>query len=111
MGNGKEVALEFLGGTCCALGDSCGPLELPRRDGDEPLEVVGELALVREVGADRGSVHGPRDAVRPQRFPAAEHHRALRQQPKVVPAYRAALREAGDRYPGMITLAIIFRIL
>src|SRR6516225_4964771 len=51
MGNGKGVALVFLGGACCALGDFCGRPELPRRDADEALEVVGELALVREAGA------------------------------------------------------------
>src|SRR6516225_9967312 len=50
MGNRKGVALAFLGGACCALGDSCGHLELPRRDADYALEVVGELALVREAG-------------------------------------------------------------
>jgi hypothetical protein len=51
MKNGKGVALEFLGGTCGLLGDSCGYPELPRRDADELFEVMGELALVREAGA------------------------------------------------------------
>src|SRR5262249_58285196 len=32
------------------LGDSCGHPELPRRDADEALEVMRELALVREAG-------------------------------------------------------------
>ncbi len=32
------------------LCDSCGRLELPRRDANQALEVVGELALVREAG-------------------------------------------------------------
>src|ERR1700692_346264 len=50
MRNGKGVALEFLGGTCGQLGDSCGRPELARRDADEALEVMGELALVREAG-------------------------------------------------------------
>ena len=50
MGNGKGVALWVLGGTCDLLGDSCGHPELPRRDADEALEVMGELALVREAG-------------------------------------------------------------
>src|SRR5262245_30970324 len=50
MGNGKGVALGFLGGTCDLLGDSCGPPELPRRDADEMLEVMAELALIREAG-------------------------------------------------------------
>src|SRR5262249_27136880 len=51
LGNGKGLALGFLGGTCDLLGDSCGHPELPRRDADEALEVMGELALVREAGA------------------------------------------------------------
>src|SRR5262245_63327835 len=50
IGNGKGVALWVLGGACGLLGDSCGRPELPRRDADQPLEVVGELALVREAG-------------------------------------------------------------
>src|SRR6516225_4908991 len=33
------------------FGDSCAHPELPQRDADEALEVAGELALVREVGA------------------------------------------------------------
>jgi hypothetical protein len=37
--------------TCGPLGDSCWRPELPRRDADEALEVMGELALVREAGA------------------------------------------------------------
>jgi hypothetical protein len=55
MGNGKGVALPFLGGTCGQLGDACGRPELPRRDADEPLEVMGELALVREAGEYRST--------------------------------------------------------
>src|SRR6516164_2908972 len=58
MRNGKGVAGEFLGGTCCALGDSCGHPELPRREADEALEVMGELALVREAGARRDLCQG-----------------------------------------------------
>ena len=50
LGNGKGVALPFLGGTCGLLGDSCGRPELARRDADQALEVVGELALVRKAG-------------------------------------------------------------
>jgi hypothetical protein len=37
------------------LGDFCGCPELPRTDADEALEVMGELALIREAGA-RGDV-------------------------------------------------------
>ena len=58
LGNGKGVALAFLGGTCDLLGDSCGRLELPRRDADQALEVMGELALVREADV-RGDVSAP----------------------------------------------------
>src|SRR5262249_11700751 len=50
LGNGKGPTLGLLGGTCDLLGDSCGRPELPRRDADNPLEVTGELALVREAG-------------------------------------------------------------
>src|SRR5262245_64426567 len=53
LGNGKGLALELLGGTCDLLGDSCGRPEPSRRDADQTLEVVGELALVREAGARR----------------------------------------------------------
>src|SRR3979409_1513660 len=56
MRNGKGVALELLGGTCGLLGDSCGSPELPRRDADHALELMGELALVREAGVG-GDLH------------------------------------------------------
>src|SRR6516164_1770646 len=57
------------------LGDSCGHPELPRRDADDALEVMGKLALVREAGV-RGDLRqgeiasglqelfGPLDAAR-----------------------------------------------
>src|SRR5262249_55033685 len=51
LGNGKGVALGFLGEACGLLGDSCGRPELPRRDADQTLEVMAQLALVREAGA------------------------------------------------------------
>src|SRR5262249_1371676 len=51
MGNGRRGVLELLGGACGRLGDSCGSPELPRRDAHDALEVVGELALIREAGA------------------------------------------------------------
>src|SRR6516225_5552161 len=50
MGNGKGVVLPLLARTCDLLANSCGPAELSRRDPDEALESVGELALVREAG-------------------------------------------------------------
>ena len=50
MGNGKEIALPFLGETCVLLGDSCGRPKLPRRDTDQALEVADEPALFREAG-------------------------------------------------------------
>ena len=49
VGNGKGMALRFPAGTCGVLGDSCGHPELPRSDADEALEVMAELALVREA--------------------------------------------------------------
>src|SRR5262249_27109301 len=42
--------LEFLGCTCGLLCVFCGRPELPRRDAEDALEVIGELALVREAG-------------------------------------------------------------
>ena len=39
-------------------GDSCGHPELPRRDADEALEVVAELALIRESGTGRNLCQG-----------------------------------------------------
>src|SRR6516165_2066334 len=50
MGNGKGVVLPLLARTCDLLANSCGPAELSRRNTDEALESVGELALVREAG-------------------------------------------------------------
>ena len=38
-----------LGGACGLLRDSCGPTELSRGEADEALEVMAELALVREA--------------------------------------------------------------
>ena len=49
MWNGKGGRSPFLGETCGLLGDCCGHPELPRRDADYALEVVGELALVGEA--------------------------------------------------------------
>jgi hypothetical protein len=43
----------FLGGVRRSLGDSCGLSEPPRRDADQALEVMGEVALVGETGARR----------------------------------------------------------
>src|SRR5262249_39333076 len=50
LGNGKGVALAFLGGTCGFFDDSFGRPELPRRDGDGALGGAGGPALVREAG-------------------------------------------------------------
>src|SRR5262249_19579900 len=49
MRNSKGVVVRFLGGVCGRVGDSCGRPELPRCDADQALEVMGELALVREA--------------------------------------------------------------
>jgi hypothetical protein len=46
MANGMGVALPFLGETFGLLCDSCGRPELSRRDADEALEALRELALV-----------------------------------------------------------------
>ena len=42
--------MPILGGTCGVLGGSYARPELPRGDADYALEVMGELALVREPG-------------------------------------------------------------
>src|SRR4051794_17676470 len=42
-----------LGAACGLLGDSCGQAELAGRDTDYTLEVLGELALIREADAHR----------------------------------------------------------
>src|SRR5262249_47558920 len=49
-GDGKRVAMPILGGTYGFLGGSYAHQELPRRDADNALEVMGELALIREPG-------------------------------------------------------------
>src|SRR5262245_60370080 len=49
--NDKEITLADSWRELRRLGDSCGRPELPRRDTDDPLEVMAELALVREAGA------------------------------------------------------------
>jgi hypothetical protein len=40
------------------LGGSCARPELPRRDADQTLEVMAELALIRKAGADRNLCQG-----------------------------------------------------
>jgi hypothetical protein len=68
VGNCKGVALSFLGGACCALGDSCG--HLARRDATEAGDdeaISQNLALSVRVceGLVCGDVHAqPDDAAR-----------------------------------------------
>src|SRR5215469_3470608 len=62
QGNDKGVVMRILGSICDLLGDSCGRTELPRRDAHEALEVMGELALVREAGV-RGDLRQGQVAV------------------------------------------------
>ena len=52
MRNGKRVAGRSLEGFG-PLGEPCGGPEPPRRDADQALDVMRELALVREAGARR----------------------------------------------------------
>src|SRR5262249_2909913 len=82
--NGKRVTLEFLGGNCGLLGDSCGRPELPRRDADQALEVVGELALVTEPGV-RGHLRQGQSRVSLQELlgplDAAQDHVLVGRQP------------------------------
>src|SRR5262249_55544394 len=83
-GNGSSGVLELLGRTCCLLGDSCGRPELPRRDADEALEVMAELALVREAGAGgdlrQGQVGSCLQEL-PGPLDAAHDHVLVRRQP------------------------------
>jgi len=74
----------FLGEDCGLLGDSCGRPELPRRDADYALEVVGELALVREAGAGGDLRQGQVIASLQEllgSFDAAHHDVLVRRQP------------------------------
>lgn len=48
-----RLGVRVLGESCVFLGDSCGSPKLSRRDADDPLEVKGKMALVREAGAER----------------------------------------------------------
>ena len=43
----------MLGAACGFLGAACGSAKLVRRDADETLEVVGEVAVIREAEARR----------------------------------------------------------
>jgi hypothetical protein len=43
----------MLGTACGLLGDACGSAELARREADDALEVLGELALIRKADARR----------------------------------------------------------
>jgi len=83
-GNSKGLALRFLGGTCGPLCESCGCPELRRRDADQALEVVGELALVREAGV-RGDLRQGEVVASLQEllgsFDAAGDHVLVRRQP------------------------------
>ena len=63
---------------------SCGGPKLPRRDADEPFKVKGELALVREAGAERDVRQaeltvGTQEVLRS--FDAARDHILVRRQP------------------------------
>src|SRR6516225_10200036 len=83
MRNGKGVALPFLAGTCGLLADSCGPAEMSRRDPNDALECVRELALVSEAGArgDLGQGEGAllQEPLGP--FDAAQDDVLVRRQP------------------------------
>jgi hypothetical protein len=68
MRNSRGSALPFLGGDCGLLGDSCGRPELPRRDADLALEVMGELALVGEAGGGGDLRQGKAAAVPEELF-------------------------------------------
>src|SRR5689334_14632648 len=58
VGNDKVAAALVLGRACGSLDDSRGRPELPRRDADETLEAMAELALIREAGTRRDLCQG-----------------------------------------------------
>src|SRR4030095_16107946 len=49
----KATHVRLLGWCARPLGDACGHPESSRRDADQALEVMGEVALVGETGARR----------------------------------------------------------
>ena len=52
----QRRAGRVLGAACGLLGDACGPAELSRCEADDALEVLEELALIREADARRVEV-------------------------------------------------------
>src|SRR5262245_64842391 len=84
MGNGKRVAVPILGGNYGFLGGSYARPELPRGDADYALEVMGELALIREPGV-RGDLRqgqfGSGLQELPGPFDAAQDDVLVRRQP------------------------------
>src|SRR5262244_171989 len=57
-GHDLVTGLELAGGVRRPRSDSCGRPEPTRRDADQALEVMREVALVREAGAHRNLCQG-----------------------------------------------------
>src|ERR1700751_5192962 len=75
---------EILGGACGLLPRSCGNTKRARCDADDPLEVKGKSALVREPDAERDLRQAeftvcPQEVLRP--LNAARDHILVRRQP------------------------------
>src|SRR5215470_1623406 len=119
MGNGKRVAVPILGGTYGFLGGSYAHQELPRRDADNALEVMGELALIRELGV-RGDLRqgqfGPGLQELPGPLDAAQDDVLVRRQPGGPLELRDEVvgTEAGDRgqlLQGRATVEVLLDVL
>src|SRR6516225_4529359 len=101
MRNGKGDAVPFSWRDLRRFGGSYARPELPRRDADEALEVMGELALIREAGA-RGDLHQGQVVFGLQELPgpldAAGDDVLVRRQPGGPPELRRKVvgAEAGD---------------
>src|SRR5258708_9302651 len=80
----NRLGVRVLARACGLLRFSCGNPKLSRRDADDPLEVRGKMALVREAGAER-DLRQAQLTVSPQEvlcsFNAARDHILVRRQP------------------------------
>src|SRR3984893_15890183 len=80
----NRLGVRVLAGACGLLRFSCGNPKLSRRDADDPLEVRGKMALVREAGTER-DLRQAKLTVSPQEvlcsFNAARDHILVRRQP------------------------------
>src|SRR5262249_4650501 len=119
MGNGKRVAVPFSWRDLRRFVGSYARPELPRRDADQALEVMGELALVRKAGV-RGDLRQGGVASGLQELPgpldAAGDDVLVRRQPRGPLELRGEVggAEAGDRgqlLQGRATVEVLLDVL